>query len=148
MRRCLLWAGVFAVLTVGPIGTLQADDKEVWREAQLKKLGGRWTTVREEKTDQDKTRRSRVDLEFTDGKLKVFLLDEKGAPLWAGPPLKVIGAEHTGGRGLASRLDLERDEQVYYDFVGDKLILVGGIGHRPFEGFPLSGEYRRAEQPK
>jgi hypothetical protein len=148
MRRGLLWVGVFAALTVGPIRTLHADDKEVWQEAQLKKLGGRWTTVREEKTDEDKPRRRRVDLEFTDGKLKVFVRDEKDAPISAGPPLKVIGVERAGGRGLASRLDLERDEQVYFDLVGEKLILVGGIGHRPFEGFTLSGEYKRAEQPK
>jgi hypothetical protein len=146
MRLCLLWAGILAILTAGPIRTFSADEKEDWQKAQRKKLAGRWTTVREEKTDQDKPRRRSVDLEFSDSELKVFIDAEKGAKAWTGPPLKVIGVERAGKRGLASRLDLERDEQVFFDFVGEKLIMVGSIGHRPFEGFPLSGEYRRAER--
>jgi len=145
MRQCLLWLGIFAVLSAGPIRTFSADEKEDWQKAQRKKLLGRWTTIREEKADQGKTRRNRVDLEFTDSELKVSIDDEKGGKIWAGPPLKVIGVERAGKRGLVARLDLERDEQIYFDFVGEKLILVGRIGHRPFEGFPLSGEYRRAD---
>jgi len=145
MRRFLLWLGVFSILTAGPIRTFPADEKDDWQQAQRKRLVGRWTTIREEKTDQGKTRRNKVDLEFTDSELKVSIDYEKGGKISAGPPLKVIGVERAGKRGLASRLDLERDEQIYFDFVGGKLILVGGIGHRPFEGFPLSGEYRRAD---
>jgi hypothetical protein len=41
-----------------------------------------------------------------------------------------------------------RKAEVYYDFVGEKMILIGRIGPRPFEGFILSGEYKRAEKPK
>jgi len=120
------------------------DDKKAWQEGELKKLEGRWTTVREEKTDQDKIRRRRVDLEFAGGSLKVFIVDEKDAQPWSGPPLKVIGVERDEALGSASRLKLER-AQVYYDFVGENLIIVGGIGHRPFEGLMLSGEYRRVD---
>jgi hypothetical protein len=37
---------------------------------------------------------------------------------------------------------------VHYDFQGEKLILVGRLPNRPFEGFSLSGEYHRAEKTK
>jgi hypothetical protein len=121
------------------------DDKKAWQEAELKKLAGRWTTSREEKADQDKIRRRRVDLEFADGLLKVFIFDEKDVEPWKGPPLKVIGVERDEDARSTSRLKLERAE-VYYDFVGEKMILVGAIGHRPFEGFKLSGEYKRVEK--
>ena len=144
MLGCLMCVGV---LMVGPFCALQADDKKTWQEGELKKLEGRWTTVREEKTDQGKNRRRRVDVEYVGGNLKVFIFDKKAAPPWE-ESLKVIGVEQSGGRGLASRLNLERQEEIYYDFVGKNLILVGGIGHRPFEGFKLSGEYKRVEKPK
>ena len=73
MFRCFLWLGLLAVLMVCPVLSVHAGDKMAWQEAQLKKLSGRWTTVREEKAAPDKTRRTRVDLEFADGKLKVFV---------------------------------------------------------------------------
>ena len=123
------------------------DDEETWQETDLKKFQGRWTAFREEKTDQEKIRRRWVDLEFADGEMKVFILDENRKQVWDGPPLKVIGVERVKALGSAARLKLERAE-VYYDFVGEKLILVGGIGHRPFEGVKLSGEYKRVEKPK
>ena len=143
MLGCLMCVGV---LMVGPFCALQADDKKTWQEGELKKLEGRWTTVREEKTDQGKNRRRRVDVEFVGGNLKVYIFDKKDARPWEGS-LKVTGVERAGSRGLASRLNLERQEEVYYGFVGENLILVGGIGHRPFEGFKVSGEYKRAENP-
>jgi hypothetical protein len=145
LRCCFLLVTLLAVGTPGPISGLRADDKKAWEEAELKKLAGRWTTVREEKAD-GKARRRRLDLEFAGGELKVFVFDENDAKIWEGPPLKVIGAELVG-RGLTGRLNLDKGE-VYYDFVGEKLIVVGGIGPRPWEGFQLSGEYRRGEKPK
>jgi hypothetical protein len=36
----------------------------------------------------------------------------------------------------------------HYDFVGEKLVLIGRIRWRPWEGFRVSGEYQRAEKPK
>jgi hypothetical protein len=143
-----------AFLTVCPSRALCADDKKPWEEAEFKKLSGRWTTFREEKTGQDKIRRSRVDLEFAGGKLKVFILDQTGARTRKSQDeIKVLGAEEIKGLGLGSiaRLILGNERQkaeVYYDFVGDRLILVGRIGFRPWEGFHLSGEYKRAEKPQ
>ena len=144
MLRCLICV---SVLMIGPVCAVQTNDKKTWQEGELKKLEGRWTTVREEKSDQGEIRRRRVDVEYVGGNLKVFIFDKKAAPPWE-ESLKVSGVEQSGSRGLASRLNLERQEEIYYDFVGENLILVGGIGHRPFEGFKLSGEYKRAEKPK
>jgi hypothetical protein len=139
---------VFSAATCPATGqVLLAEDKNTWQEAELKKLQGRWTTFREEKTHEDKIRRRRVDLEFADGELRVLVFDEKDAKIWDGR-LKVISVERvTGGLGMTPRLNLDKGE-VHYDFVGDKMIVVGRIGPRPWEGFPLSGEYQRAEQPK
>ncbi len=144
MLRCLSVVGVLGVFAVGPVG---AGEKNTWQDAELKKLQGRWTTVREEKTDRDKVRRTRLELEFTDGRLTVYTFDEKGAQSRVGPPLIVTEIQRADAAGAAARLKLERAE-VYYDFVGEKLIVVGGIAHRPFEGLKLSGEYKRAEKPK
>jgi hypothetical protein len=72
-----------------------------------------------------------VELEVAGGNLKVFVFNEKDAQPWKGPPLKVIGAERGEDVGSPSLLKLER-AAVYYDFVGEKMILVGGIGHRPW----------------
>jgi len=162
MLRCALWVGLLAVLTAFPFHALhadghkaddkkadgqKADDKKAWQQAEREKLAGRWTASREERTDKDQIRRTRVDLEFTDGRLEVFHYDEKGSQIWYGG-LKVIGVEQVGsGPGAASRLNLDKGE-VYYDFVGDKLILVGRIGPRPWEGFHLSGEFKRGSKPK
>ena len=122
------------------------DDEKAWQVPELKKFQGRWTAFREEK-EQETIRRRWVDLEFAGGEMKVFILDENRKLVWEGPPLKVAGVERGESLGRAARLKLER-EGVYYDFVGEKLILVGGIGHRPFEGFMLSGEYKRVEKPR
>jgi hypothetical protein len=153
MLRCALRVGFLAILTVCAFRALhaddkKADDKKAWQEAELKKLAGRWTTVREEKTDPDqKTRRRRIDLEFVDGELRVLLFDEKGAQEGDGS-LKVIGVEQVGERvGPPFRLNLDKAE-VYYDLVGEKLVVVGRVQPRPWEGFPLSGEYKRGAKPK
>jgi hypothetical protein len=133
---------VLSAATCPPAGqVLPADDKTTWQEAQLKQLAGRWTTFREEKVDQDKISRRRVDLEFVDGKLNVFMFDEKGAKDWD-DSLKVIGVEQVG---TTSRLRFDEGE-VYYDFVGEKLIVIGWP--HPWGCFPLSGEYKRGEKLK
>src|SRR5262249_16260601 len=76
---------VLSAATCPPAGqVLPANDKKAWQEAELKQLAGRWTTFREEKADQDKISRRRVDLEFVDGKLKVFFFDEKGVKVGDG----------------------------------------------------------------
>lgn len=42
-----------------------------WQAAQVKKLQGRWSAAREEKTDQGKVQRRWIDLEFADGGKKL-----------------------------------------------------------------------------
>jgi hypothetical protein len=116
---------------------LPANDEKAWQEAELKQLAGRWTTFREEKADQDKISRRRVNLEFVDGKLKVSFFDEKGVKVRDGS-LTVIGVEHVG---TTSRLKLHYGE-LYYDFVGEKLIVIGWPA--PWAFPPLSGEYKRS----
>jgi hypothetical protein len=124
------------------------EEKKAWQEAELKKLQGRWATVREEKTDEKTSRTRRVELEFADGRMQLRLLDEKRKETWSGA-LQVLGVEQVGP---VARLDLgsggQKKAEVYYDLVGDKLTLVGRIVPRPFEGFPLSGEYARPDRLK
>jgi hypothetical protein len=144
MLRCTLLAGLLAVLASGPSADLRAEDKKAndkkaWQEAELKKLAGRWTSVREEKTGPDTTRTRRVDLEFAGGELSVSTFDDKGKREWDGS-LKVVGV----GPNL---LTFERAE-AHYDLIDGRLVVVGRIGYRPWEGFALSGEYRRAAKAK
>ena len=110
------------------------DDKKAWQETELKKLQGRWTAFQEKKTDQDIIRRQWVELEFADSGMKIIILDNKRNQTW-NYSLQVIGVEQVGP---ISRLVLgygeQRKAEVYYDFVGDKMILVGRIMPRPFEG--------------
>jgi hypothetical protein len=154
MLRSLLWFGLLAVLTGCPTRALYAQDQTAWQKAQLQKLGGRWAAAREEKTAPDKIHRTRVELDFSDGKLKVFVFNENATKPFFDGALRVIGVEQVKVLGLGDygQLNLGGNETqkvvVYYDFVGEKLILVGRIGWRPWEGFHLSGEYSPAETPK
>jgi hypothetical protein len=145
MFRHFLFLGV-GLLAICRCSALLAEDQQEWQAAELKKLGGRWTTVREQKVEQDKIQRTRVDLEFADGELRVFLFDGKNAQFWHGG-LKVIGVEMIDGKWWKPQLKLSNAD-VYYDFVGEKLILVGRVLPRPWEGFQLSGEYVRAKKPE
>ena len=124
------------------------DDKLAWQEAELKKLQGRWTAFREVKADQEKSRRPRIELEVAGSEIMIRLLDEKASSTW-NKSLQVLGVEQVGP---VSRLVLGSGEQkkadIYYDFVDDKLILVGRILPRPFEGLSLSGDYMRPDKLK
>src|SRR5215831_16151838 len=87
---------VLSAATCLPAGqVLPIDDKTTWQEAELKQLAGRWTTFREDKVDQDKISRRRVDLEFVDRKLNMFIFDEKGVKVMD-DSAKVIGVEKVG----------------------------------------------------
>src|SRR5579871_1656747 len=62
MRRCCCaCVTLLVILALGPLPRLHADEKKAWQAAQLKKLEGTWTTVREEKTDNGKLRRRRIE---------------------------------------------------------------------------------------
>ena len=135
---------VLAFVTSSATGeNIRADNEQSWQQSELQKLQGRWTTLREEKSDQGKSRRQWVELEFAGGGLKILILDENRRQTWSNS-LRVIGVERVGP---VSRLILGSGEQkkaeVYLDFIGDKMTLVGRIIPRPFEGFSLSGEYQR-----
>ena len=71
MLRCFVCI-ISAGLAIGPSGPLGAQDDKTWRDEQLKQLRGRWTTFQEQKV------RRRVDLEFSESKVTVFVFDESG----------------------------------------------------------------------
>ena len=145
-----VFLGCVLLAAVGqePINRANADAKNTWQDSEIKKLQGRWTVIREEKNYQNKVRRGWMDLEFADRRLKIVTLDENRKQTWDSS-LEVIDVERVGP---VSRLILghgtQKKAEVYFDFVGDKLILVGRIVPRPFEGFQFSGEYARVEQPR
>ncbi|MFO0969092.1 MAG: DUF1080 domain-containing protein [Gemmataceae bacterium] len=145
--------GIATYATVGAVRDVRVRAVDVWQDAELEKLRGRWTTLREKPSKTGAPAQQRIDLVFTDGKLTVLGVDEKGTKKWS-DAIKVTGVEQVKGVGVAylSRLNLQgsptQKVQAYYDFVGGRLILVGSIGFRPWEGFQLSGEYRRVEGGK
>ena len=116
------------------------------QESQLERFHGRWTTSRE-RTEGEKVRRFQLVLEFKGGELTFFTLHEDGKGNEF--TLKVIRVEQGDG---GPRLILGFGERckyvVYYDIEGDRMVLVGRLPNRPFEGFSLSGEYKRAQKPK
>src|SRR5262249_56841889 len=67
-------SGVLSAATCPPASqVLPADDKVALQEAKLKQLAGRWTRFWQEKVDQDQILRRRMDLEFVDGRLNMFI---------------------------------------------------------------------------
>lgn len=143
---CLLSASLCGA--AGPDARPAADDKKAWQESELKRFQGRWQTYREEKIGDEPVRRRWLELEFADGRMKLVVRDENKKQTFDGR-LEVMKIESFG---WGSRLVLGQGEikkaEIYYDFVGDKLILAGRIPPRPYEGFSLSGEYKRVEKPK
>jgi|SRR6516165_4092106 hypothetical protein len=135
---------VLSAVTCPPAGeVLPADDKKASQEAELKQLAGRWTRFWEEKLHQDKISRRRMDLEFVDGRLNMFIYDERGVKVQE-DSAKVIGVEKIG---TTSRLRLEQGEIYCSDFVtGGELVVIGWPN--PWAFPPISGEYKRAEKMK
>ncbi len=146
MLRPALCALLLPCLWLSPISDTPADEKQPGLEAKLEPFRGRWTTSRERKEDE-KIRRYQLVLEFKGGELTFFT--EEGGKKGNQFTLKVIGVKQADG---APRLVLEFGERqtyvIHYDFEGDRMILVGRLLNRPFEGFSLSGEYKRVEKPK
>jgi hypothetical protein len=154
---CSLWrVGFIVILTAGSPCFVCAQDKTVGKTDHLKRLLGRWMTVREQKDPAGKLLRTRVELEFASDKLNVFVLNEDGTKRLFDGQLRILGVEQLDKPGLGWfwRINLggreteTRRVDAYFDFVGENLILVGRIGWRPWEGFHLSGDYKRAEKPK
>jgi hypothetical protein len=146
MLRRIACVVLVSCLSLSPTRTVPAEEKQPGPETKLEQFRGRWTTSRERKEDE-KVRRYQLALEFKDGELTFFTEEDgkKGNEF----TLKVIAVEQGDG---AARLVLGFGERskyvVYYDLEGDRMILVGRLLNRPFEGFSLSGEYKRVEKPK
>jgi hypothetical protein len=142
----MLCVVLLSCLSLSPTRTVWAEEKQPGPETKLEPFRGRWTTSREKKEDE-KVRRYQLTLEFAGDELTFFTEEDgkKGNQF----TLKVIEVEQ--GEGV-SRLVLGFGERSRYvvacDFVGERLILVGRLPNRPFEGFSLSGEYQRVEKPQ
>ena len=154
MLRSFLCVGLMAASMGAPIRVLHADDPTPWQQEQFKKLSGHWTTIRMAKSATDELRKIQVDLEFVAGELKVDLHDPKDGKRLFQDKLKVVDVAAVNGLGGGSHARLivggnaSQKAEVSYDFVGEKLVLVGRVGWRPWEGFSLSGEYQRPEKAK
>ncbi len=137
---------LLACLSLSPTRAILADEKQSGPETKLAQFHGRWTTSRQRK-DDEKIRRYQLVLEFKGGELTFFTEErgKKGNEF----TLKVIGVEEgAGGSHLILGFGDTSKYIVHYDFQGEKMVLVGRLPNRPFEGFSLSGEYNRAEKPK
>jgi hypothetical protein len=135
---------LLACLSLTSICAVSADEKKPGA-AKLEQFQGRWITSRQEKGD-GKTRAYQLVLEFKEDQLTFFTEEkgEKGNTF----TLRVIGGEESP---YGSHLILSGGTHkytVHYDFQGEKLILVGRLPNRPFEGFSLSGEFARAAKRK
>jgi hypothetical protein len=125
--------------------TVLADDSPAAHEDRLKQFHGQWSRSREKK-DGDRVRQSQLILEFRGEDLTFYT--EEGGKKGNEFTLKVLGIEQ--GKD-ASHLVLGHGKSkyvVYYDFQSERMILIGNLQNRPFEGFSLSGEYGRVEQRK
>lgn len=117
------------------------------KSAELKKLHGRWIASRDVEYEKGKFRRQWVELEFAGNELTIAILNENKKRSWDFT-LDVIGVESVNDISrIAIGLNKRAYAEIYYDFVGGKLILTGRIRPRPFEGFSLSGEYANVEKP-
>jgi hypothetical protein len=113
--------------------------------AKLEQFRGRWSTSREER-DGEKVRTSQLALEFRSDQLTFYT--EEGGKKGNEFRLQVIGVEQGKEVPYLVLASGQTKYPVYYDFQGERMILVGRLPNRPFEGFSLSGEYRRVEKPK
>jgi hypothetical protein len=144
-----MFIGLIIGLAVAQSIPLHAEDNKAWQESQFKKLRGRWTTIREEED------RRRLDLQFTDGKIEVLVYGKDPAKRPNSYDLRLFGVEMAKKSNLSNFAQLNVGStsgsgktEVYYDFVGEKLIIVGTVDWRPFEGFHLSGDFKRVEVKK
>jgi hypothetical protein len=144
MLRCVLCGVLLGGLWLSSTRTILADDKPA-QESKLEQFRGRWTTSRE-KRDGDKVRSSQLILEFRCGELTFYT--EEGGKKGNEFTLKVIGVEQGKDVPYLVLGHGQTKYPVYYDFPGERMILVGRLWNRPFEGFSLSGEFQRVEKPK
>jgi hypothetical protein len=123
---------------------IPVEDKPA-QAAKLEQFRGRWSTSREKREDE-KVRSYQLVLEFRGDKLTFYT--EEGGKQGNRYTLQVIGVEPDKEVPYLILGSGQSKYTVYYDFQGERMILVGRMWNRPFEGFSLAGEYRRVEKPK
>jgi hypothetical protein len=96
--------------------------------------------------DGEKVRSYQLILEFRGDELTFYTEEDgkKGNQF----TLKVIGVEQGKEVPYLVLGNGQTKYPLYYDFQGERMILVGRLPNRPFEGFSLAGEYKRVEKPK
>jgi hypothetical protein len=145
MLRPVLSAILFACLSLSATRPILAAEKQPRPDTKLERFLGRWTTSREKK-EGEKVRRYQLVLEFQSGELSFFTEEsgKKGNQF----TLKVIEDVDGKDTGYLVLGYGESRYVVHYDVESERMILVGRLPNRPFEGFSLSGEYKRVEKPK
>jgi hypothetical protein len=145
MSSSVLCVILLTCLSLSPIRAIPADEKQSTLDTKMEPFRGRWTASRESK-EREKIRRYQLVLEFKGAELTFFTEEDgKKANEFT---LKVIAVEE-GPKESHLVLGFGSSKYVvHYDFEGEKMILVGRLPNRPFEGFSLSGEYNRAQKPK
>jgi hypothetical protein len=131
----------------GSVKTLTAKeiDKPPAQESRPAQFRGRWSTSREMR-EGEKVRHSQLVLEFRGDELTFYT--EEGGTKGNQFTLKLIGVEQGKDVPYLVLGHSESKYVVYYDFQSERMILVGRLLNRPFEGFSLSGEYKRVEESK
>jgi hypothetical protein len=145
MLRCVLCVVLFGGLWLSSTRTILADDRPPAQQSRLEQFRGRWSTAREVR-EGEKVRHSQLVLEFRGGALTFFT--EEGGKKGNQFTLKVIGVEQDKDVPYLVLGHSKSKYVVHYDFQSERMILVGRLPNRPFEGFSLSGEYKRVEEPK
>jgi len=144
LSRTVVLAAALANVVVLEL-QVRADDKPPAQESRLEQFRGRSSTTREMR-EGEKVRHSQLVLEFRGGELTFYT--EEGGKKGNQFTLKVIGVEQGKDVPYLVLGHGESKYVVYYDFQSERMILVGRLLNRPFEGFSLSGEYKRVEEPK
>jgi hypothetical protein len=146
----MFYDGSIKTLAAGDLKKLvgkkeEADDKPPAQDPKLEEFRGRWSTSREMR-DGEKVRSYQLILEFRGDELTFYT--EEGGKKENQFMLRVIGVEQGKEVPYLVLGNGQTKYPLYYDFQGERMILVGRLPNRPFEGFSLAGEYKRVEKPK
>lgn len=147
MSRRLQFAMLFTLLSFWSRPMPAAEGDAEWQKKELQKLDGRWITYRMIPEQDGSVRRQRIELEFENERMNVYIYRDDKQTTAQPYSVKVLGVEKPSDADRCRRLKLDR-VAFYYDFVKENLVLVGAIGYRPFEGFQFSGDYSRVPAPK
>jgi hypothetical protein len=148
MLRLALSAVLLMFPRVGTIDEKKAAEKPA-AESRLKQFQGVWVTTREHK-EGEKVHQYKLVLEFKGDQLTFFTEREgkKGNQftLTASKPETDLDGPALVEMGRLILTYGSSKYSLYYDFVKERLVLVGKLPNRPFEGFSLSGDFARIEK--